>query len=109
MGELKRLPKNAQEFQERYIQNNTVEREGTATEIRHLPCIFCGAADMVILHALRVQEDLERGGTCMDCGRGIRIVFNGDTRNTDGVTYEVVQTCGDEPPDYIDPKPRRDA
>lgn len=107
MSELKRLPANEQEFQERYLSNNTVENEGTASEVRHLPCIFCGAPDMVLLRALRVQEDLERGGKCDDCGRGIRIVFDGDTRVREGVRYEVFQTEGDDPPDYIVPKPRR--
>jgi hypothetical protein len=107
MGELKRLPTTMQEFQDRYMQNNTVENEGTASEIRHMPCMFCGAPDVILLHALRVQEDLERGGTCPDCGRGIRVVFSADTRTTDGVNYEVFQTVGDEPPDYIVTKPRR--
>lgn len=108
MGELRELPKTAEQFKERYLRNNTVDHEGDPfKELRHLPCMFCGAADMILLHAINVQEDLERGGTCLDCGRGVRVVFAGDTRKNDGVQYEVFQTCGDDPPDYISPKPRR--
>lgn len=108
MGEIRELPKTADEFKDRYLKNNTTDHEGDAfRELRHLPCMFCGAPDLILLHAMSVQEDLERGGTCTDCGRGIRIVFSGDTRKQEGVSYEVFQTCGDEAPDYIDPKPRR--
>lgn len=108
MGQIRELPKTAEEFKERYIKNNTVDFEGDPfREVRHLPCMFCGAPDQILLHGNRVQEDLERGGTCLDCGRGIRVVFSGDTRLHDGVKYEIFQTVGDEPPDYISPKPRR--
>jgi hypothetical protein len=105
--ELKQLPRTREEFIDRYMKNNTVDNAGTATEVRHVPCMFCGAPDMILLHALRMQEDLERGGRCIDCGRGIRVLFSGDTRKHEGVQYEVFQTEGDDPPEYIMPWPRR--
>lgn len=104
---LRERPKTADEFKERYQKNLSVDNEGAVNEVRHVPCMFCGAADQLVLHAMMVQEDLERGGICQDCGRGIRIIFSGDTRDQDGVTYEVFQTCGDDAPFYIDPPPRR--
>jgi hypothetical protein len=106
MGSLKQLPTTAKEFQERYLKNQKVDNEGLATQVTHMPCMFCGAPDVILMHAFRAQEDLERGGVCHDCGRGIRVVFGGDTRRED-IPYEVFQTVGDDPPDYIEPKPRR--
>jgi hypothetical protein len=106
MGQSSRSPSTKEEFIARYHQNNTVDNPGTLQAITHLPCPFCAAPDIIVMRALHVQEDLQRGGTCAECGRGIRVIFQ-DAGNQ--IQYDVVQTCGIDPPDYIDPKPRRDA
>lgn len=93
------------EFQERYLSNRHVEGEDLKA-VHHMPCIFCGAPDMIIMRALNVSEDLQRGGKCSECGRGIRVeIHNG----LGTVGFEVVQTEGIDPPEYIVPKPRRDS
>lgn len=101
-----RSPKTKEDFIKRYVENNYVENPDTLNAITHLPCPFCAAPDIIVMKALHVQEDLQRGGTCRECGRGIRIIFRDVA---DKIEYEVVQTCGIDPPNYIEPRPRRDA
>ncbi len=98
-----RGPRTAKEFQERYLSNQWVE--GTDLHaLHHMPCPFCGAPDIIVMRAMHVAEDLQRGGKCAECGRGMRVELH-DARHTVG--FEVVQTEGMDPPDYIVPKPRR--
>jgi hypothetical protein len=97
-------PKTLEEFRERYLSNDTIDHQGTVQQVTHVPCMFCGAPDMIVLRALHAAEDLQRGGRCKECGRGIRVLF---TQIADALTYEVVQVEGDDPPDYIDQWPRR--
>lgn len=104
MSDLRESPKTRQEFVDRYLRNNTVEREGMSDQLTHLPCMFCGCPDMMLLHALNVKEDLMRGGKCQECGRGIQVIFDNDG---DLIKYEVLQTEGADPPEYIEPWPRR--
>lgn len=104
MGELRESPKTREAFLDRYNANNVVERAGTLEQITHMPCMFCGAPDLILIRALHAQEDLERGARCQECGRGIRVVFR-DEGNM--VQYEVFQTEGVDPPEYIMPWPRR--
>jgi hypothetical protein len=104
MAQSSRLPKNKEEFIRRYNQNNYVVDPDTVNAVTHLPCPFCAAPDIIVMKALHVVEDLQRGGVCKECGRGIRCIIQevGDKYNV-----EVVQTCGIDPPSFISPRPRR--
>lgn len=99
-----RLPETLEAFRDRYLTNDTVTNPNTIHQVSHVPCMFCGAPDLMQLHALHAAEDLQRGGKCKECGRGIRVIF---TQIQDVLSYEVVQVEGDDPPDYIDQWPRR--
>lgn len=98
-----RLPQSREEYTERYIQNNTQTGEGDQI-VRRLPCLFCAAPDLILIRTLFAKEDLERGGTCTECGRGIIVRFL-EAGNL--MQYEVLQTVGDDPPDYLDAWPNR--
>jgi hypothetical protein len=99
-----RTPKTKEEFAQRYMANQKVVGEDLRA-VTHMPCMFCAAPDVILMRALHVREDLERGGKCTECGRAIRVVFTGEDRHK--MDYEVFQTEGDDPPDYIMPWPRR--
>lgn len=99
-----KVPTTRDEFVARYKGNERVVGRNEMT-VTHMPCIFCGAPDFFILPILRVQEVLQAGSICAECGRGARVIFTGDDR--DKVQYEVVQTVGIDPPEYLEPAPRR--
>lgn len=94
-------PKNAEEFQKRFATNQHISgwHRDVAT---HIPCGFCGAAEWLVVKVTDFEhEAMSKGGVCADCGRGVRAIV---TRNAGGVSFELVQFCGDDPPDWM-PKP----
>lgn len=95
-------PTNADEFNARYNRNLHYENTGLQTTT-HIPCPFCAAPDFMVFRVLRTTEAMELGGTCRECGRSSRSEV---TRKPGEVSFEIVQTGGADPPDYM-PKMRR--
>lgn len=69
-----------------------------------MPCPFCAAPGSLRSRVLHAEEDMGKGGDCQTCGRSWRAEF---TRQAGGTAFEIVQTGGDDPPDWFQPKMRR--
>ena len=69
------------------------------------PCAFCAAPGVIKAKVIEIERAMERGASCSACGRSWRAVF---TLPGLGVKqFEIVQTGGDDPPDWFLPKMRR--
>jgi hypothetical protein len=100
-------PTSFDELNARIKQNARIE--GTDLDARTvLPCAFCGAADWMVFPVtagLTGYDEVQKPTKCQACGRVARFIM---TRLPDGsVDSEFVQVEGRDPPDWLDPKPRR--
>lgn len=80
--------------------------EGFGPDVRtYVPCPFCCAKDWMCLPVLTTKEAMKAGATCSSCGRSAKAVFINDEPGHQ--VFEMVQTGGDDPPDWMEPKIRR--
>lgn len=91
------------EYEKRFAENQVIEGYGLETTV-HLPCPFCAAPDFIIHKVVEAEEAYLKGGVCTECGRGAKIEFSVNTPSNK--QFEFVQTCGDDPPDYLPPMRR---
>lgn len=92
------LPTNAEEYTERFRKNQTMTGLGSAVEV-HSPCPFCAAKDWQIFRIISMEQDTGSPTQCVECGRTAQILY---THKLDGgVHFEVVQTGGDDPPEWL--------
>ena len=108
-------PKTREEYVARFEASQRVSGVGFDVT-SHIPCPFCAAPDFLVAKLLNVEtgemfgQVLERGAVCRECGRGARGLT---VRTANGVTIEMVQTCGPDavapwlPPMRRDPMPPR--
>ena len=96
-------PQNLDEYNARY--NARIRYTGFGPDTRvFVPCPFCCAPDFMTWKVWpgdpeNVEAVMAKGATCASCKRGCRALF---TRlGSGGVTFEVVQTEGDAPPDWL--------
>jgi hypothetical protein len=97
-------PKDAQEYLERFAANQKIEGFGLGNVHMHMPCPFCAAPDFLVYELLEVERKLEEGAVCNECGRGMKGLVN---HFAGGKSLEFVQTCGPNPPDWLQPNMRR--
>lgn len=98
------LPTNAEEYAERFRENQVMTGFGGGVEV-HSPCPFCAAADWQIFKIVSMEDDTALPVTCAECGRTAQILY---THKLDGgVHFEVVQTGGDDPPEWLPGPPMR--
>lgn len=64
----------------------------------HAPCPFCAAPDFAIFKILETQAVLSQEHTCAECGRSTRTIFS---QLPGQVSFEIVQTGGVDPPDFM--------
>jgi len=95
-------PKTLEEFNAKFTENTRYFGSGLETGMS-VPCGFCAEPDFMQYKILDVESAMLRGATCKHCGRGIRSIFMHSGNLT---RFEIVQTCGDDPPDFL-PKLRR--
>lgn len=93
-----------EEYVAKFTANQKMTGHGLGNVHVHMPCPFCAEPDFVVYEVLEVQTKMAEGAVCKHCGRGAKAVF---TRTPGGVSFEMVQTVGDEQPDYLIPKMRR--
>jgi hypothetical protein len=96
-------PTNMDEFHLRSESNNALTGRGYETT-RHVPCPFCAAPDWMVFKVLETQESIVKGATCLECGRTARASLR---RYEGGFELELVQTGGDDQPEWLEPKMRR--
>lgn len=90
-----------EEYEKRYHDNYRLEGFGLDMKV-HQPCPFCAASDFHVYRLDQLQEVTSKETICKECGRGFRVDWKNDPTTTTGA---FVQTCGDDPPDYV-PIPR---
>lgn len=83
--------------------------EGYGVETKSiLPCPFCASPDWLVFPVtagLNGYVEEQKPRFCKNCCRTARVII---VRSKDSVTFEIVQTDGPEPPEWMQPKPRRE-
>jgi hypothetical protein len=90
-------------YEEKSHRNSTLSGFGFETEV-HVPCPFCAEPDFIVHPITDPETAYARGAVCGSCGRGMRALV---TRSKAGVSFELVQTAGDDPPAWLVPALRR--
>lgn len=90
-------PQTFEELQARTLQNQRMSGYGLETKM-HITCPFCGAPDYAEIRVVAVQEDASKNATCKECGRSTRTEFY---RSGPSIRFEIVQTGGDDPPEWL--------
>jgi hypothetical protein len=96
-------PQNVDEYLGRFRANERCFGYGLDVSMG-MPCPFCAAPDFVVYRVVDVESAMNKGATCKECGRSARALFTHDGPST---SFEIVQTGGDDPPDWLTPKMRR--
>lgn len=97
-------PNSQEELEQRFAANQKISGHGLDTTM-HLPCPFCAAPDFIVYKILDSEDALVNGAKCGECGRGAAIEFSVNTPSNK--QFELVQTEGDDQPDWLTPKIRR--
>lgn len=96
-------PNNLEEYQQRFASNQGAE--GWGVDVKAVfPCPFCAAPRWAVVAILQMESVLTKPHHCGECGRSAKAIFN---RTAAGVSFEIVQTGGDDQPDWLTPKMRR--
>lgn len=96
-------PNSREEYDARFAANNRIEGYGLDTSPVY-PCPFCAASDWARHRLLEMEAVMARPHTCGECGRSAKMVF---VRESQGVSFEVVQTGGPDQPEWLQPRMRR--
>lgn len=95
-------PKDLPEYQKRFAAAQSVSGSGLDTTM-HMPCPFCAYPNWSNYRIVDTETAMAEERVCQKCGRGAKALF---TREGEGVSFEIVQTRGDDIPDFL-PKIRR--
>lgn len=95
-------PQNIDEFNAKYNANTRYSGQGFDTKM-HMPCPGCAEPDWLSCRIIDVEEAMAAEHACKACGRAFKTEFR---RTSRGVSFEVVQTKGDDLPAFM-PKIRR--
>lgn len=101
-------PANQHEYNVRAQQNTKITGFGAETTTV-LPCPFCAAPDWMkfpVTAGLNNYTEQSAPHTCKECGRSGRLIV---ARSPGEVRSELVQTGGEDPPEWLVPKPRRES
>lgn len=100
-------PTTAEEYRIRFDGNAWLEDYGLESAV-HLPCPFCAAADFVVYKLLEAEMITRLEHVCRECSRGVRLLLRPirGPGGAVGVSYEFVQTCGEDPPPWAPPMRR---
>lgn len=96
-------PGSVEEYERLSTANLRYEGHGFDTTMV-IPCPFCAAPDFHRVLIINSHEDLSREATCVHCGRSARMLITAAPGVTSG---ELVQTGGEDPPEWMQPWPRR--
>lgn len=96
------IPQSMPEFLERFEANSKLTGHGIDKLEMHIPCPFCAAPDFMVYLIFNAEATWMKGATCGHCGRSAKVIFGTKTEERTG--FELVQTGGDEQPDWLEPK-----
>jgi transcription elongation factor Elf1 len=78
---------------------------GYGLEVKqHFACPFCAHPDFWVAPLMDVPSVLTQEATCEHCGRSAKTLFE---NVMGGQHFELVQTGGDDPPEWLVPAPKR--
>jgi len=97
-------PTSYAEYLERFHANQKLSGYGLDVTV-HLPCPFCAAPDFMVYKVIDSEAAMVDGSTCKECSRSAAMEFSVNTPSQKA--FEVVQTGGDDQPDWLEPKMRR--
>ena len=97
-------PHNLAEYHQLFMQRVEIAGSGAGVTT-HVPCPFCCAPGFQSLPITDTEGAMRREATCAECGRSGLCLF--DKSEPSVTKFEFVQTGGDDPPDWLLPKPRR--
>jgi hypothetical protein len=99
-------PTSKEEYEARFMANQEVVGFGPDVATI-MPCPFCAAPLWLKLRIMDFeQKALQEGATCLECGRSAKGLVTHPQGG--GVSVEMVQTGGDDPPPWIPPIRRID-
>lgn len=98
-------PTNLREYNERWRLNHRMWGGGLGNVWQSFPCYFCAAPDFVEFELFQIKTVLAEAHTCAACGRSAKTVF---TSPEDATVFEIVQTGGDDLPDWLPIKVRKE-
>ena len=99
-------PQNRDEYLKRFMENQRLTGFGAGVKT-HFPCPFCAAPEWLVMPVTDGLNDypiMGAGAACKECGRSAKFIIN---RTPSSVSAECVQTGGDDPPAWLEPKIRR--
>jgi hypothetical protein len=86
------------EYEEKYQRHAVITGRGASTRL-HIPCPFCAEPEFLVYPIIGTRAAMEAGAVCAHCGRGCRAVFTDDAAG--GISFELFQTVGSDPPSFI--------
>lgn len=92
-------PTSLEEYERRFAQSHKVSGHGFGVTV-HVPCPACAAPDFEVHKIIDAASALESGATCKECKRGFKAIY---TRTRNSVSFEIVQTEGDDLPSWLPP------
>jgi len=96
-------PTNMDEYNQRFKDNMKIEGFGLdVTQV--FPCPFCAAPDWMTTKIIEVEQEMQKEHTCSECGRSAKSIV---VRDDSGIRFNIVQTGGDDQPDWFEPKMQR--
>ncbi len=100
-------PATLEDYNALFNKNSRIEGFGIEGVTQVAACPFCAAPDWAKWRIMSVQEDMQQEHKCSHCGRSAKFlmeILDGGA----GHQFELVQTGGAEPPDYLPPARRID-
>src|SRR5260370_33476595 len=91
---------SSQEYMAKFYTNQRIEGFGHDKVTMHVPCPFCAEPDFMVYKIIEVEQALQKGGTCSHCHRSAKALLQ---RADTGVQFEIVQTGGDQPAEWLTP------
>jgi len=92
-------PRTLEQYEKRYAYNTTVDGHGADTATR-FACPFCAASGWCVAKILEVEAVLQEEHTCVHCGRSAKCIV---ARDGGSMNMKLVQTGGDDPPEWLPP------
>ena len=105
-------PASYAEYMQRLAENSQISGRYLDTAM-HMPCPFCAAPDFLVYKIIETQQLLAKGAVCKECGRGAKVIFSQHVTpgpglyENPGCSFEFVQTCGPDQPEWLEAKMRR--
>jgi hypothetical protein len=99
-------PTSLDEWEERFYRHVLMSGGGYGQPCTlHLPCPFCAAPEFLVYRLSEAEQAIRNGGVCRHCARGTKAVAVSHPKM--GQVYEMVQTCGPDTPEWMEPRMRR--